>query len=136
LIEEDLMGKYNITTEQIIPDGQKIDVSALAAAKAPWWNGTLSTVNDQWVRLGVLEGDFHWHKHDQTDEFFYVLEGKLDLELGPYGRTGARPGFHRAQGRHALSPCARPHGRADAGKGRRRTDRGLTQIQGAAFTWC
>jgi mannose-6-phosphate isomerase-like protein (cupin superfamily) len=33
------------------------------------------------VRLGVLEGDFHWHKHDGEDEFFYVLEGRLDIEL-------------------------------------------------------
>jgi len=75
------MGKYNITTEQLFLDGEKVDVSALAGAQAPWWNGTLCTVNDQWVRLGVLDGDFHWHKHDETDEFFYVLEGKLDIEL-------------------------------------------------------
>jgi mannose-6-phosphate isomerase-like protein (cupin superfamily) len=38
-------------------------------------------VNDSWVRLGVLEGDFHWHKHDDTDEFFLVMEGHLDIEL-------------------------------------------------------
>jgi len=38
-------------------------------------------VNDAVVRLGVIEGDFHWHKHDETDEFFLVLEGELVIEL-------------------------------------------------------
>ena len=38
-------------------------------------------MNDAVVRLGVLEGDFHWHKHDSEDEFFYVVEGHLDIEL-------------------------------------------------------
>jgi mannose-6-phosphate isomerase-like protein (cupin superfamily) len=56
-------------------------VGALAATIAPWWNRTLSAVNDAVVRLGVLEGDFHWHKHDEEDEFFFVLEGRLDIEL-------------------------------------------------------
>ena len=73
--------RYNITTGFVAPPGREIDVTALAAAQAPWWNGTLCAVNDAWVRLGVLEGDFHWHKHDDTDEFFYVLEGHLDIEL-------------------------------------------------------
>jgi mannose-6-phosphate isomerase-like protein (cupin superfamily) len=41
----------------------------------------LCAVNDSWVRLGVMEGDFHWHKHDEEDEFFFVLEGRLDIEL-------------------------------------------------------
>ena len=29
----------------------------------------------------MLEGDFHWHKHQDEDEFFYVLEGQLDIEM-------------------------------------------------------
>ncbi|THD75365.1 MAG: cupin domain-containing protein [Phenylobacterium sp.] len=58
-----------------------MDVAAIAAAQAPWWNRTLCAVNDAVVRLGVLEGDFHWHKHDAEDEFFFVLEGQLDIEL-------------------------------------------------------
>jgi mannose-6-phosphate isomerase-like protein (cupin superfamily) len=33
------------------------------------------------VRLGIVEGEFHWHKHDEEDEFFFVLEGKLLLDL-------------------------------------------------------
>ena len=56
-----------------------------------WYNQTLCRVNDSVVRLGVIDGDYHWHKHDDDDEFFYVVEGglKIDvegdrtIELGP-----------------------------------------------------
>ena len=58
-----------------------IDVGAEAAAHAPWFNQTLTTVNDAVVRLGVIEGEFHWHKHDDTDEFFLVLDGELLIDL-------------------------------------------------------
>ena len=47
----------------------------------PWFNQTLTTVNDAVVRLGVIEGQFHWHKHDETDEFFLVLDGQLLIDL-------------------------------------------------------
>jgi mannose-6-phosphate isomerase-like protein (cupin superfamily) len=46
-----------------------------------WWNQTLSRVNDCVVRLGVFEGEFHWHKHDREDEFFFVLQGSLLVDL-------------------------------------------------------
>ena len=58
-----------------------IDLDAEAAAVTPWFNQTLTRVNDAVIRLGVIEGDFHWHKHDEEDEFFFVLEGQLDIEL-------------------------------------------------------
>ena len=41
----------------------------------------MTTVNDAVVRMGVLEGEFHWHKHDDQDEFFLVLEGELLIDL-------------------------------------------------------
>jgi mannose-6-phosphate isomerase-like protein (cupin superfamily) len=72
---------YDIETAPLFASLQHIDVAALAAAQTPWWNRTLCAVNDAVVRLGVLEGDFHWHKHDDEDEFFFVLEGRLDIEL-------------------------------------------------------
>ena len=50
-----------------------------------WWNQTLCRVNDSVARIGVFEGEFHWHKHDREDEFFFVLEGRLFLDLE--GRT-------------------------------------------------
>lgn len=74
--------RYDIETSSILYEsGQQFDVLAIGAAHAPWWNRTLCAVNDAWVRLGVMEGDFHWHKHDAEDEFFLVLEGHLDIEL-------------------------------------------------------
>ena len=50
----------------------------------PWYNQTLCEVNESVVRLGVIRGEYHWHHHD-TDEFFYVLDGKLLIDLE--GRT-------------------------------------------------
>ena len=58
-----------------------IDIPAEVAAHEPWFNQTLTTVNESVVRLGVIEGDFHWHHHDDTDEFFLVLEGQLLIDL-------------------------------------------------------
>ena len=58
-----------------------IDLPAEIAAHEPWFNQTLTTVNDAVVRLGVIEGDFHWHRHDDQDEFFLVLEGQLLIDL-------------------------------------------------------
>jgi mannose-6-phosphate isomerase-like protein (cupin superfamily) len=58
-----------------------IDVDQEAAAHDPWFNQTLTSVNDSVIRLGLIEGDFHWHKHDNTDEFFLVLGGQLLIDL-------------------------------------------------------
>jgi mannose-6-phosphate isomerase-like protein (cupin superfamily) len=73
--------RYDIETQVLYPGLTHMDVGALADAQTPWWNRTLSEVNDAVVRLAVMEGDFHWHKHDAEDEFFFVLDGQLDLEL-------------------------------------------------------
>jgi len=63
-----------------------IDEKAVAdAAPSKWYNQTLCQVNASVVRLGVVEGEYHWHKHDEDDEFFYVVEGKLLIDLE--GRT-------------------------------------------------
>jgi oxalate decarboxylase/phosphoglucose isomerase-like protein (cupin superfamily) len=59
-----------------------IDVKALAdACEYKWFNQTLCAVNKSVVRVGVIEGEYHWHKHDDDDEFFYVVEGKLLIDL-------------------------------------------------------
>jgi mannose-6-phosphate isomerase-like protein (cupin superfamily) len=73
--------RYDIETGVMFPQATHFDVGQIAAATQPWWNRTLTQVNDAVVRLGVLDGDFHWHKHDDEDEFFFVLEGQLDMEL-------------------------------------------------------
>lgn len=59
-----------------------IDEKALAdAAPHKWYNQTLCQVNGSVVRIGVIEGEYHWHKHDADDEFFYVVEGRLLIDL-------------------------------------------------------
>ena len=77
------------------PPLELVDVNALVEACTDrWWNQTLCKVNDSVVRLGVVEGEYHWHKHDDEDEFFYVVEGRFLIDLE--GRTvdlGPRQGF-------------------------------------------
>lgn len=51
------------------------------AVKHPWYNQTLTKVNDSVVRLGVMQGEYHWHKHDTEDEFFYCVEGQFLIDL-------------------------------------------------------
>jgi len=59
-----------------------IDAATLAAASQhEWFNQALCRVNDCVVRLGVLKGEFHWHKHDLEDELFFVIDGCLTVEL-------------------------------------------------------
>lgn len=59
-----------------------VDIPALVSANTErWYNQTLSRVNDSVVRLAVIQGEYHWHKHDDLDEFFLVLEGKLLIDL-------------------------------------------------------
>jgi homogentisate 1,2-dioxygenase len=59
-----------------------IDVHAVPGANDfKWFNQTLCRVNDSVVRMAAIEGDYHWHKHDEDDEFFYVVEGTLLIDL-------------------------------------------------------
>jgi mannose-6-phosphate isomerase-like protein (cupin superfamily) len=59
-----------------------IDEKALADnCSYKWYNQTICQVNESVVRLGVVEGEYHWHKHDSDDEFFYFVEGELLIDL-------------------------------------------------------
>jgi mannose-6-phosphate isomerase-like protein (cupin superfamily) len=58
-----------------------IDIPEEVKANAPWFNQTLTTVNNAVVRLGVFEGEFPWHKHADQDEFFLVLDGEMFLDV-------------------------------------------------------
>ncbi len=72
-----------------------IDAPALIAAVThPWYNQTLCRVNESVVRLAVVQGEYHWHQHDDLDEFFWVVEGRFLIDLE--GRTvelAERQGF-------------------------------------------
>ena len=77
---------YSIHTDVKFPPLHLIDVRELQEeATDQWFNQTLCKVNDCVVRLGVMQGEFHWHKHDHEDEFFYVVEGRFAIDLE--GRT-------------------------------------------------
>jgi mannose-6-phosphate isomerase-like protein (cupin superfamily) len=59
-----------------------VDVPALIdACTDRWYNQTLCRVNDSVVRLGVMQGEYHWHKHENDDEFFFVLDGHFIIDL-------------------------------------------------------
>jgi mannose-6-phosphate isomerase-like protein (cupin superfamily) len=73
---------YETRLNVLFKPGEVIDEKALAEACAyKWYNQTLCQVNQSVVRLGVVEGEYHWHKHDADDEFFYVVEGQLLIDL-------------------------------------------------------
>src|ERR1041385_1237873 len=76
--------KYNYVTKLDVKFEhlEKIDVPQLVKeCKDKWFNQTLTQVNDSVVRIGIVEGEYHWHKHDDDDEFFFVLEGQLLIDL-------------------------------------------------------
>jgi len=74
-----------------------VDIQPLVdRATHPWFNQTLCKVNDSVVRLGVVKGEYHWHKHDTEDEFFYVVEGCLLIDLD--GEEGRRIELEPRQG--------------------------------------
>ena len=77
---------YSIHSDVKYRPLELIDIGALQrATKERWFNQTLCEVNDSVVRLGVLQGEFHWHKHENEDEFFYVVDGRFYIDLE--GRT-------------------------------------------------
>jgi len=78
--------KYVIQTNVKFGAMEKIDIAALEkACPHDWFNQTLCRVNDSLVRLGIFKGEFHWHRHNREDEFFYVVEGRLFIDFE--GRT-------------------------------------------------
>lgn len=59
-----------------------IDIQALVdECSDEWFNQTLCQVNESVVRLGIIRGEYHWHQHDQEDEFFFTLDGKLIIDI-------------------------------------------------------
>jgi mannose-6-phosphate isomerase-like protein (cupin superfamily) len=86
---------YETRLNILHPALEVIDEKALAdACQFKWFNQTLCKVNESVVRVGIIEGEYHWHKHDDDDEFFYVVEGKLLIDLeGRIVELSPRQGF-------------------------------------------
>ena len=80
--------KYPYVTNLDIkfPHLEVIDIPTIVReCKDQWFNQTLTNVNDSVVRIGIVQGEYHWHEHDNDDEFFFVLDGQLLIDLE--GRT-------------------------------------------------
>jgi len=74
--------KYSISTEIDFQPLELINFpEIIGSCKKQWQNLCICKVNDCVVRLGVIQGEFHWHKHEKEDEFFYVIEGILFIDL-------------------------------------------------------
>ncbi len=86
---------YETRLNVLYPALERIDLQPLIdACTFPWYNQTLCRVNDSVVRLGVMEGEYHWHKHENDDEFFYVVEGEFIVDLEDRSVTlSPRQGF-------------------------------------------
>lgn len=77
----------------LVPALEKVALDPLVAAVTDqWYNQTLCRVNESVVRVGVMQGSYHWHKHDDDDEFFFVLEGRFLIDLEP-AADGETPGL-------------------------------------------
>lgn len=73
---------YNTRLDILHGPLEVIDVAGLVnACQDQWYNQTLCRVDESVVRLGVVHGEYHWHKHDSEDEFFFVLSGRFIIDL-------------------------------------------------------
>ena len=83
---------YATHLDILFPPLEKIALDpVVAAVKDQWYNQTLAKVNDSVLRIGVMQGEYHWHKHDADDELFYVVEGRFLIDLEP-AADGVTPG--------------------------------------------
>jgi mannose-6-phosphate isomerase-like protein (cupin superfamily) len=73
---------YQTHLNVLYPPLEVIDLPELVACCTDqWYNQTLCQVDESVVRLGVVQGEYHGHKHDNEDEFFYVVSGRLLIDL-------------------------------------------------------
>ena len=79
--EKPEFSRYNTRLDEKYGQLTVIDIPREVAEHEPWFNQTLTRVNDCVVRLGIVQGEYHWHKHDQEDECFIVLEGQLLVDV-------------------------------------------------------
>ena len=74
--------EYVINNDLRFGPGEKFNVAHLVAEnRHPWFNQSLCRINDCVARLGIIQGEFHWHHHDHEDELFYVVSGKLLVDF-------------------------------------------------------
>jgi len=69
----------------------------------PWSPVEVARINDQVVRMALLEGEYHWHKHKNEDELFYVIKGKIVIQLKD------QPNITLSEGQMAVVPKGVEH---------------------------
>lgn len=62
-------------------DGVSNVLSALAGFDEPWQPRRLTSINDYDVKVAKFDGEFVWHSHPNTDELFYVVDGRITIQL-------------------------------------------------------
>jgi mannose-6-phosphate isomerase-like protein (cupin superfamily) len=76
--EYNYVTKLDVKFDQLEP----FDIQQMVnECKEKWFNQTLTRVNESVVRVGIVQGEYHWHKHDHDDEFFFVVDGQLFIDL-------------------------------------------------------
>ncbi|MFJ8090901.1 cupin domain-containing protein [Lysinibacillus sp. NPDC095746] len=68
------------------------NLNELIKNQSDYTNFIVSEVNDHALRIAVINGEFHWHKHENCDELFYVLEGELFIDLENTETVSLKPG--------------------------------------------
>jgi mannose-6-phosphate isomerase-like protein (cupin superfamily) len=116
-----------------LPEGRPLERSLLGAAQGrrvavitkirledraeeideTWSPIDVARVNDQVVRMAKIQGQYHWHKHTNEDELFYVLSGSITIQLRD------QPDVALSEGEMAVIPKGMEH---------RPTSEGLSHI--------
>ena len=92
------------------PGRQKsVNLAAKLALFADHWKPrTVAQLNDYDVMVVKVQGEFVWHKHDETDDFFLVLAGELQIRLrDPHGRAQGRASCSSSRAATSTSPTRR-----------------------------
>jgi len=115
---------YDIRADHAHGPCEVVDVLGLARSVQPWFNQSLVQINDAVARVGVLDGPFTWHAHRDTDELFYVTEGRLEIEVEGHPTADLHPGMAYVVPR-GVPHEPHAHGRAHVRARERRADRRL-----------
>lgn len=105
------MSDYDIQLKPIYSGLELISVpEASKLSDHHWFNRTLCEINDSYLRIGVFDGDFHWHKHEEEDEFFYVVEGELFIDIEDAETIALKPKEGVLVPRNVMHRPRAPHG--------------------------